>query len=298
MRKVKICTISMNSLLRGNDWNKATIFAEAATLITDGMVDRPDLFLLPETFLTGLSAEVLANSDNYERPGSEIYQKFSGLAKKCNAYIAVPMLTQDAVGRHNSTVLFDRSGDVVFTYHKAYPTQGELDTQIIPGTQTPACYDADFGRIGFAICFDLQFQPLFRHYYDQGMELLLFSSYFPGGFILRSLAFQYSFFIVSSHAQGEESIFVDNYGRETARAGLFSQALTREINLDCAILPITHNIEKIALIKQQYAVEIEIQRPEGKMLLSSVSDEITVAELKKEFELISLGEFFKNQHLC
>lgn len=302
MKKVNICTISMDYRLRGSEvWTKATAFTEAEKKILSALTDKPDLFLLPEVFLTGFSADTLKNPDTYEQEGNSIYLQFANLARKCNAYIAVPMLTENSEGRHNSTVLFDRQGEVVYTYHKAHPTKEELKVGILPGTEYPEVYDTDFGRIGLAICWDLQFQPLFKHYHNKGIELLLFSSYFPGGFILRSLAFQYSFFIVSSHAQGNESVFVDNYGRKTAMAGMFSMALTQTINLDSAVLPIESNIDKISLIKTKYgsnAVEAEIHRPEGRLILKSVCNKITIKQLIKEFKLTTLAECFHHKNLC
>lgn len=302
MRNIKVCTISMDYRLRGAEvWEKKTASAEAEEKMLSALPDQPDLFLLPEAFLTGLSGEALGNPETYEREGNAIYEQFAELARKCGAYIAVPMLMKNDAGRHNSTVLFDRQGEVVFSYHKAYPTEEERSADILPGSQTPECFDADFGRIGFAICFDLQFQPLFRNYYDQGMELLLFPSYFPGGFILRSLAFQYSFFAVSSHAQGEESVFIDNYGRETARAGLFTPALTQTINLDSAVLPISRNLNQIAAIKSKHgsdAIEVEVHRPEGKLILQSIREGMSIPSLVREFGLITGPEFFLNRHLC
>lgn len=299
MRRIKICTISIDYRLRGSEtWEKDVAFAEAEEKIVSAISDQPDLFLLPEAFLTGLTRTALENAESYEQEGNIIYTKFSELARRCNAYIAVPMLTQNNEGRHNSTVLFNRQGDVVYTYHKAYPTKEEIKANILPGSLTPECFDTDFGRIGIAICFDLQFHQLFEHYHNQGIELLLFPSYFPGGFILRTLAFQYSFFAVSSHAQGEESVFIDNYGRETSRAGLFTPALTQTINLDCTVLPISRNLNRIESIKSKYgpdSIDIEIHRPEGRMILQSITDSISIPELISEFNLTTLNDFFSNK---
>lgn len=296
MNNINICTISIDCRQYKTDqWEKEDALQIAEARILSTKYDKPDLFLLPEAFLTGLSDKALHNPANYETEGNSIYQRFSELARTHKAYIAVPMLTQNDSGHHNSVVLFDRTGDVVFTYHKAYPTPDEQNAGILSGTQTPECYNTDFGRICFAICFDLQFRSLFKHYNKLNAELLLFPTYFPGGFILRCLAFQFSFFAVSSHAQGEESIFIDNYGRETARANLFTPALTKTINLDSVVLPISHNLNKIESIKRKYgtnAIETEVHRPEGRLILRSIYDKPKIQDLISEFKLTTLSTIF------
>jgi len=166
------------------------------------------------------------------------------------------------------------------------------------GTRTPDCFEADFGKIAFAICFDLNYRELFKNYSNKGMEVLLFPSYFPGGRILSNIAFDFSCFVVSSHAQGDESVFVDNFGREFARANMFIPALTRSIELDSTVLHLSGNFEKIPAIKQKYGIEIEfeIHRPEGMMIIKSSNKNISVKEIISEFDLKILKEFFKCNH--
>ena len=220
-RKVRICTISMNSLIHGGRSSKEDRFREAEEKMKLGSLDKPDLFLLPEIFLVNDAPNCWTDSANIEEEGNETYQRLGTTACSYNAYIAAPLLTRKNEVVHNSTVIFDRRGEPVFTYHKTYPTPGEIENGIMPGTRTPPCFDADFGRVGVAICYDLKFQPLFKHYYEQGMELLLFPSYFPGGLRLQSWAYLYMFHAVSSHAQGYESVFVNNLGYVVARANMF-----------------------------------------------------------------------------
>jgi len=218
----------MNSLIHGNRSSKEGRFREAERKMKQGSLDKPDLFLLPEVFLVNDVTNAWADPANMEEEGDDTYQRLGATARSYNAYVAAPLLTRKDGVVHNSTVLFDRRGEPVFTYHKAFPTPGEIESGVAPGTRTPPCFDADFGRVGIAICYDLNFQPLFKHHYEQGMELLLFPSYFPGGLLLQSWAYLYMFHAVSSHAQGHESMFVNNLGHVVARANMFAQALTPE----------------------------------------------------------------------
>jgi predicted amidohydrolase len=283
----------MDSRITGKQSVKAA-FQEVENKLAQGAVDQPDLFLLPEACLTGLAAERLRDEQYFLTPGDDIYQKFTVLAKKYHAYIAATFLTLRGGKRYNSVVCFDRAGEVVWTYDKTYLTPSEQEAGMTPGTQSPDCFEADFGKIGFAICFDLNYRELFENYYCKGMELLLFPSYFPGGRILSNTAFDFSCFAVSSHAQGDESVFIDNYGREFARANMFTPALTRSIELDCKVLHISGNLPKMADIKRKYGneIEIEVHRPEGRMILRATGEKIFVSQLVKEFGLIPLQNKF------
>ena len=298
-RKVRICTISMNSLIHADRSSKEDRLREAEEKMKRGSLDEPDLFLLPEVFLVNDVPGAWSDPANMEEEGNETYQRLGAAARSYSAYVAAPLLTRKDGVVHNSTVLFDRGGEPVFTYHKAFPTPGEIKGGVSPGTRTPSCCDAEFGRVGVAICYDLKFQPLFKHYYEQGMELLLFPSYFPGGLRLQSWAYLYTFHAVSSHAQGYESTFVNNLGYVVARANMFAQALTHEFELDSVVVPYWGNHEAARAAKEKYgpAVSMDIHRAEGDMILSYRGADTTAKDILREFGIRTRAEFYNNEHL-
>lgn len=278
----------MNATINGNS-SKEEHFKEIEEKLAIGGNEHPNLFLLPECCL----GNNFDKAESYDAPAGETFNHFSTMAKQYHAYVVAPFLTERDGIRYNSSVVFDRGGVPVFIYDKAFPTADELKCGVQAGCPSPDCFDADFGKIGFAICFDLNFRTLFQNYYRKGMELLFFSSYFPGGFILQSLAFEFSCFAVSSHSQGDESVFIDNFGREFARANIFEPALTRKIELDSTVMHMDANYEKVSAIKAKYGDHIEIEqlRPEGRMIIRSVSRSVTVKEIMKEFNLTALDDF-------
>ncbi len=298
-RKVRICTISMNSIIHGNRSSKENRFREAEEKMKLGSFDKPDLFLLPEIFLINDVPGAWTDPANKETEGNETYQRLGAAARSYNAYIAAPLLTNTDGIVHNSTVIFDREGEPVFTYNKTFPTPGEIENGVTPGTRTPECFVADFGGVGVAICYDLNFQPLLKHYYEQGIELLLFSSYFPGGLLLQSWAYLYTFHAVSSHAQGHESVFVNNLGYVVARANMFTQALTHEFELDSVAVPYWGNHLAARAAKEKYGPEFEmdIHRAEGDAILSYRGTDTTVKEILREFGIRTRAEVYNNEHL-
>jgi predicted amidohydrolase len=298
-RKVRICTISMNSLIHGGSSSKESRFREAEEKMKLGSLDKPDLFLLPEAFLVNDVSGAWSDPANIEEEGNETYHRLGATALSYKAYVAAPLLTRMDGIVHNSTVIFDREGEPAFTYHKTYPTPGEIEGGLSPGTRTPSCFDADFGRVGVAICYDLKFQPLFKHYYEQGMEMLLFPSYFPGGLRLQSWAYLYMFHAVSSHAQGYESMFVNNLGYVVARANMFAQTLTHEFELDSVVVPYWGNHDAARAAKEKYGPELEmdIHRAEGDVILRYRGTDTTAKEILREFGIRTRAEFYNNEHL-
>jgi len=279
--------------------SKEAILCEAEEKMRLGALDKPDLFLFPEVFLLNDTAEAWRDPANPDEEGNATFQRLAEAARSYHAYVAAPLLTREAGKAYNSTVLFDREGRVVFTYHKTFLTRTESEAGVTPGTRTPACFDADFGRLGVAICFDLNFQPLFKHYYNQGIELLLFPSYFPGGLLLRTWAYLYMFHAVSSHAQGFESVFVNNLGMVEARADLFNQALTHEFELDSVVAPYYGNHLGARAAKAKYGpdLEMEIHRPEGDMIMRYRGTGTTAKEILREFGMKTRAEFYNNENL-
>ena len=68
----------------------------------------------------------------------------------------------------NEGLLYDRNGNLVFTYTKMCATAR------LPGNETPI-YDTDFGRIGVRICCDEQWPEIDRSYFIKGVDLLFLS---------------------------------------------------------------------------------------------------------------------------
>lgn len=298
-RKARICTISMNSVVHGSRSSKEDRFREAEAKMKQGALDAPDLFLLPEAFLCNDVPGTFGDPANIEDEGNETYERLAAAARAYNAYVAAPILTRSDGVAYNSTVIFDRTGEPVYTYHKTFLTRGEAASGLTPGPRWQDCYDADFGRLGVAICYDLNFQPLLKHYYDQGMELLLFTTYFPGGMLLRSWAYLYAFSAVSSHAQGHESMFVNSLGYVVARANMFAQALTHEFQFDSATVPYYGNHTQLQAAKEKYGAELEldIHRAEGDVIVSYRGTETTARDILREFGVRARPEFYDNENL-
>jgi predicted amidohydrolase len=123
----------------------------------------------------------------------------SALAKKHNTYIVCPIDRADGDRRFNTIVLLDRKGEVAETYDKAFPYWSEYDTH--PTTEVgdeAKVYDADFGKLGFATCFDVNFPEVWKRLADKGAELVIWPSAYSAGRSLQAHALNHHYYIVSS----------------------------------------------------------------------------------------------------
>lgn len=97
----------------------------------------------------------------------------AALASKHRTYIAVPIDRRDLGRRLNTVVLLDRTGHVVCHYDKDFPYWSEyaVTPPVSPGDAAEV-FQADFGRIGFATCFDANFPEVWRRLSELGAEVV------------------------------------------------------------------------------------------------------------------------------
>jgi deaminated glutathione amidase len=141
----------------------------------------------------------------------------------------------------NRAFLFAPNGDLVTTYDKIHMFDVDLDkgeswresSTYTPGEQAVVA-DLPFGRLGFAICYDLRFPQLFRAEAMEGAQILTAPAAFTKQtgeahwhVLLRARAIENGAFLISAaqaglHEDGREtfghSMIVDPWGRILAEA--------------------------------------------------------------------------------
>lgn len=140
------------------------VFPEYFTLqlLTLGDVRRP------------MTAQVLSLSQRTPM----VRNLLRGLARKHGLYIVGgSMLYQsEATGRlHNVSYLFSPDGDVG-VQPKLHLTRFEREEWNLEGSQELTTFDTDFGRLGIAICYDVEFPEVAREHARHGAQLLVVPS--------------------------------------------------------------------------------------------------------------------------
>jgi predicted amidohydrolase len=151
-----------------------------------------DLIALPETCRG-------QDENSQETITGRTVTVMSCLARKHRSYIVCPIDRRQENYRFNSAVLLDREGRVVCTYDKMFPVWATecIANHVCPGTHVEV-YQADFGRIGFAICFDVNWSPVWEGLANQGAELVVWPSAYSAGRSLQARAIAYNYYVVSA----------------------------------------------------------------------------------------------------
>jgi len=224
----------------------AQALAECSALVEQAARAGSDFVILPELVLHGalppeqwMAAAPLPNA---------ITDHFANLCRQRAIHLALPVPVRDGERVFNSSVVLDRRGQIVGRYDKVCPTPGELAAGIAPGAG-PVALALDFGRVGQAICFDLNFPHLAEAYQALDLDLLTVPSMFAGGPLLDSWALTVGACVVSAYEK--ESRAVDMTGRELGRIGARYEAvsdwglcpvLTVRLNLDRRLFHLDYNV--------------------------------------------------------
>jgi len=149
----------------------AVNMASARRLVAEAAATGAALVTLPEYWpIMGMSdADKVGLA---EQPGSGPIQDFmAGAAREHGIWLiggTLPLVSPDAGKVLNTTLVYDPQGRPVSRYDKIHLfgfTKGaeayDEARTIVPG-ESVRCFDAPFGRVGLAICYDLRFPELFR----------------------------------------------------------------------------------------------------------------------------------------
>jgi len=147
-------------------------------------VRSADLIVLPEVFaLRGGHREYRRAA---EPVGGPLTQWLAGVARRRRAWVLGGSIIERAPGGpYNTAVLVDRAGRVAATYRKIHLFEARLESgQVIRERQTyragsePVMATINGWRCGLAVCYDLRFPELFRHYSARGAHVLFVPSNF------------------------------------------------------------------------------------------------------------------------
>ena len=272
MRQARISIINTHQL--GATEDDGIRLARARERIQAAGRDRPDLALLPELFANSPRENTREAAAQAAQPvPGPISEELAPLARHFHAYIAFGLLRRAGERLYNSLVLLDRAGEPVWIYDKVTPVDVEMtDWGETPGA-LPQAFACDFGRIGAAICFDINFNELAEHYAHQDIELLLFASAFPAGRLLDAWAVRYGFAIAGCTYYQNNRI-IDCTGATVARTSDLLPYATAALNLNRRVVHMDKNLARLDQMRSKYAGEVLIEdlRDEALCVITSLKE--------------------------
>jgi predicted amidohydrolase len=255
--------------------------------------DRPDLIVVPEACdrPRGISPDRL--KDYYRIRKNQVQDYFAQVARDNNCYVVYSAKRAVADGTwRNSSVMIDRTGEVVGIYNKNHPTIGENDRGILAGRDAHVI-ECDFGRVAFAICFDLNFDEIRLKYVKARPDLIVFSSMYHGGMMQAYWAYSCrSHFVGAIAGRATPSQILNPLGQVIASNTNYFDHAT--INLDCALVHLDENWQRLRAMNAKYGPKVKITDPGrlGAVLIESEHETVSIDEMIAEFEIERLDDYF------
>jgi beta-ureidopropionase len=248
--------------------------------------NKPDIICLPETFGTFV--------ETAEKKSETIIRTFSTLAKEFNSYIICPVHTIIGNKIYNSAVLIDRGGNVQGQYNKIYPTEGECDSGVTPGSSPPPVFETDIGIIGILICYDINWMQEWKSLKDQGAEIVFWPAAYPGTRMLGSYAWIYKYHIVGCPRYNPATIF-DMSGDLIDESGIYTPWACATLNMEKIFCEIDYHVQKANDIMKKYGerVLVKFYHEEDWVTIESRSPDLTIKEIVEEFGLTSHWDYIK-----
>jgi predicted amidohydrolase len=259
---------------------------EVSALVDQEGAKGADLIALPEVW------RGMTNPEPLDGPA---VTAMAGLARKHKTYVVCPIDRKDGQGRWNSAVLLDREGKVACVYDKVYPywSEYELKPPISPGQDAPV-YQADFGRVGFAICFDVNFPEVWKRLADQGAELVIWPSAYSAGTTLQSHALVNHFYIVTATWKGD-CIVYDITGEEILYEKSKDINISRiTLDLDRGIYHQNYNIEKRDRLLKEHSEDVFQEKwmeREQWFVLKAKRSGVSARDLARQYGMEELRDY-------
>ncbi|MBI4788494.1 MAG: carbon-nitrogen family hydrolase [Chloroflexi bacterium] len=203
-----------------------------------------DLVLLPELWSTAYDLEHA--TQHATALGDGMFAEMARAAREFGIAVAGSLL-EAAGGRvYNTAVLMDAEGQQVGAYRKLHLVPMLDEDRYLTGGDSAPTFDAAFGQCALAVCYDLRFPELWRHYALSGARLILLPAEWPSPRIahwralLPARAIENQFFIAATNRVGSSkdqtfgghSTIVNPWGEALVEGDERAGLLIAQIDLD------------------------------------------------------------------
>jgi predicted amidohydrolase len=219
---------------------------------------RPDFIVFPEMFEIVVPSKKA--SLHAQAIPSALTNRISRIAGSLGVnIIGGTLFEKENDGVYNTAVVFDRSGKIRGTYRKMHLFDAFLygESEGITRGENPLILELEGLSFGVAVCYDVRFPELFRHYALRGAQLVFLPSAFfqPNQdhwqLAIRSRALDNGIFVLGCNQTGKRfvgrSMVADPWGIVTGSLGVEEGILTVDIDTD--FIPRTR--EKLPLLENR-----------------------------------------------
>jgi predicted amidohydrolase len=261
--------------------------AEIAQVVDREGAKGVDLIILPETWC--------GQKESPEALDGPIVTTMAALAKRHGTYLVCPIDRRDGERRLNTAVLIDRGGRISGVYDKVYPywSEFELKPSVEPGHEVRV-FQTDVGRLGLALCFDVNFPEVWQRLADQGAELVVWPSAYSAGTSLQAHALNHHFYIVTSTLT-RDCLVYDITGEELLYEKSDDLNVSRiTLDLDRGVYHSNFNIEKRDKLLKEHGQELKQVKwldREQWFVLQATEPGVSARALAKQYGLEELRDY-------
>lgn len=288
-RKIRVATVSFGYSGGSSMEDNRNLAAEYGDMVGSS---KCDLICYPENFLfTGVRGDGRRLPEPIDGPTVSTLQT---VARKHRTWIVAGLLTEDPDGTvSNRAVVIDRSGEVAGSYSKTHPAMVEcIDRNITPGSTEPFVIETDFGRLGLAICFDINWPEQWAALAGAGAEIVVWPSAYEGGFPLRAYAWLHQYYVVSS-VRTFQSKIIDITGAVLAATSQWHRSAIETIDLEKRVFHIDQQYLKLEQVRRDLGADVSIRTlaEENVFTLESNSPSWPLRRIEEVYGLEELTDY-------
>lgn len=262
------------------------------------IANSPDLVVLPEGVDSWVGATTAEELDWVQRRGDRLLKAFQEYARKHRCYLVFNSYRQRKDGRFaNCTFTIDRDGDVIGVYDKVYPTAWEIEWKelpIVPG-EKPIVVETDFGRLGFATCFDLNFRDLLMATKELKPDVIAFCSAYNGDFWQRTWSYTCRSYLIGCTTGNLAKDVSGPSGEVIFHLHDYFKTATVKINTNYRVCHLDYNWGKLRRAVKKYGQRVTVRNPGavGCVTLLSNDPALKAEDVVKEFGIEELDDYYE-----
>lgn len=276
------------------------VLRDAAHWVKAAADQGADLVVLPESINLLHTAEGAGPLEHYafEDWRAET-APLCEAAVKAGISLVLPLLVREAGLLANRFYVLGRDGAELGFYQKRIPACGEQLAGVAPGITAPIPWEGL--RIGGGICIDVYFpHHVFAPQAEAGADLFIIPSMTPGGSLLDSSALTFGVPFVFSYSpwsrildRDARELAAGGYRSETLRAGFGTPLQQATINFNAVSLFPDFNQVKLRDVQRHYGKKVRLRFDQSNcvFLLESRSADLSIAEIMRQFELVSRSDY-------
>ena len=222
----------------------------------------------------------------------KVLEQFSAFSKKHQCYTVCPVYTTADGKIFNSSVFLDRQGKQIGVYSKIHPTESEIEMGVASGALFQPVIDTEYGPVGSQICFDINWLDGWTMMQKQSPKIVFWPSAYDGGKMINAKAWTHQYIIATATNQNNSKL-CDITGETIAQTGIWNKYVyCAPVNLEKAFIHLWPYVQRFPEIEKKYGrkVKLNIYHEEQWTIIESLSPEIFVKDILKEFEIKTLAD--------